>query len=130
MKKRKTRKNIIVRSRHFRNIILSLLITVMLVLIIVAATVYNRFIEQQRQNSVDDTVRSLKNIEATLSKRLLDMKQLSIVASRNPVFAYYPYADNKEAAANEIISQLQNYSSANGLYMCIGFLRSMHPSKS
>lgn len=104
MKKRKTRKNIIVRSRHFRNIILSVLITVLLVLIIVAATVYNRFIEQQRQNSVDDTVRSLKNIEATLSKRLLDMKQLSIVASRNPVFAYYPYADNKEAAANEIIS--------------------------
>lgn len=128
MKKRKTRKNIIVRSRHFRNIILSLLITVMLVLIIVAATVYNRFIEQQRQNSVDDTVRSLKNIEATLSKRLLDMKQLSIVASRNPVFAYYPYADNKEAAANEIISQLQNYSSANGLYMCIGFRRSSEPN--
>ena len=128
MKKRKTRKNIIVRSRHFRNIILSLLITVMLVLIIVAATVYNRFIEQQRQNSVDDTVRSLKNIEATLSKRLLDMKQLSIVASRNPVFAYYPYADNKEAAANEIISQLQNYRSANGLYMCIGFRRSSEPN--
>lgn len=127
MKENRFKKYYIIRSRNFLNMMLSFLFTIIAVLCIMMAVVYNRFINMQRQTSVSEMKKTAANAESILSSKLLDMKHLSIVASRNPIFGFYPDSESDVESTNEIVKQLQNYASANSFYVCIGFSRSSEP---